>query len=287
MGKNIISYNVINFYKNIHNFRDLSTYNLTLGKYEMYEASTVNQFFKMQNLLYVDNSWVDTTDLDKKTLRSLYRMNASTYKNKIELDERKLRFGIATRIGNINKDFNITLFDNNDCFTAPELKLITLDKEYESIVLNAIDNQLLRNWLKDENNLKYIKDLRNQITSLKINNPVAKRRSNKSLVKNLSLVLRNQEAFIWFDTNCELLDVAYITKTLNPKNIIDAITNKLLDDFYLIYLVIQLLAPFGLDLTLKISEKEVNEANEVDVRPNDDFANVSEPVSPTATTSVK
>ncbi|WP_051590852.1 MAG2810 family protein [Mycoplasmopsis felifaucium] len=269
MGAKIINYSPINFYKNTSNFADLANYNLVLGKYELYEATTKNQYFKLQNLLYHDNSWVDISSVDNKTFKKIMKYNANVYKSRVELDENVRRFGIAAKILNINKDFNITLFDANNNYSSAELFKIELDKQFDSIVLNAKRNVLLSEWLEDENNLKYLKELHEFITSINIYNPAKKQHIKKNSIKSLSLVLRNQEAFIWFDTNCELFDLAFSSYTLKAPEIVDIITNKIIDDFYLVYLLIQLLAPFGLDVTLKIDEKKVNDANELKTSDND------------------
>lgn len=262
IGNKNISFNHINYFKNVHNFKELKHFNLVCEKYELYEALTNRQYFKMQNLLYRSERWKLTSDLDKKVLHKLQAKKAEEYKNKIQILDDKLRFGIAAKILNIDKDINITLFDSEKTYTPSEYEPVEINKKYEELYLYGLKNHKIDEWAKDENNLKYLRDLREQIEKFVVNVPVKKYKRDKKASKNIGLMLRNQEAFIWADIPFELLDLGFETWELNKESNIDLITNKILDDFYLIYLLMQLLAPFGYDLTLKISEQEIKKAEE-------------------------
>ncbi|WP_029513659.1 MAG2810 family protein [Mycoplasmopsis primatum] len=259
----IISYDVINFYKNVHNFNDLLHHNLICGKYELYEALTSQQYFKMQNLEYYDELWLDKSKIDKKLYKKLKLVNASEYKNKVQVTKRELRFGLAAKISNIDKNIALTLFDENKLYTPNNYIKVTLPTEFESLNLYAEQPQLLTKWIEEKGNLDYLVNLKNQLNKIVINNPLAKKQKNKpkNNPQNISLLLRNQEAFIWFETPTELLDLSFAINTLNKDKIIDILVNKILDDFYAIYLFIQLLAPFGYDLVLKIDKEVVEREN--------------------------
>ncbi len=116
----------------------------------------------------------------------------------------------------------------------------------------------MQKWANDISNLSYLNDLKNEFDSIAINSSISLKNSrrDKSFAKDLSIFIKNQEAFIWFKTPTQLLDLSFKSPTLNKDEITELIVNKILDEFYLVYLSLMFLAPFGYDNVVSIDENE-------------------------------
>nr|WP_233749945.1 hypothetical protein [Mycoplasmopsis agalactiae] len=127
--------------------------------------------------------------------------------------------------------------------------------------INSEEPSLMQKWASNTNNLSYLGDLKNEFDSIAINSSISLKnsRKDKSFAKDLAILIKNQEAFIWFKTPTQLLDLYFKTPTLNKETVTELIVNKILDEFYLVYLSLMLLAPFGYDNVVSISENEAKE----------------------------
>ncbi|MBZ4195480.1 MAG2810 family protein [Mycoplasma tauri] len=258
-----INYESINFYKNTNNIKDLKNYNLITQKYEMYEARTRQQYIKMQNLLFRKTKWCQLDNLSKKVYKKALKNKKLFYKDRIEITEDELYFGIAAKLINLDKNVNLTLFDDKDNYTPDGYKLLNESKQIMNLNLRSSNSNALDKWVNDSNNLQYLIDLKNTINKTTINVPdkKSKIKNHYQKIDNLGMLIRNQEAFIWFKTPFELLDMHFEIYTFKKDKLVDLYVNKILDDAYVVYLVMQLLTPFGFDINIKINDIEVQEAN--------------------------
>ncbi|UUD35741.1 hypothetical protein NPA07_02595 [Mycoplasmopsis caviae] len=257
------NYELINFYKNTHNFSDLkSGFAPICKKYEQYEALTTNQYIKMHNIEYQGSIWHNINSLSRKIKKRVLKTNAQTYGNLIEQKLTKKRFGIAVKLKNLNPEVNVSLFDKDNIYTPNDYKSIDIPKSYEKLLIKSNNPFVLESWLNQKNNLEFLNEIYNELIISQISVPNTKA-NKKFLIDNLSFIVRNTEAFIWFDIPFELVDLIFIAKNINKEDIIETIVNKLMDDFYLIYLALQLLVPFGLEISVK--EEVVNKPLESDL----------------------
>ena len=126
-----------------------------------------------------------------------------------------------------------------------------IDKKYDDLILKTEDEKLLMEWI-NENNLAFLEAIKNELNSYKYEN------EKKNLINNLSLLIRNQEAFIWFNSKYEILDLNINLKSINRNKVIKTFVLRIIDDIYLIYLLLQLLIPFGLKLKdVQIQEEKI------------------------------
>nr|WP_307922180.1 hypothetical protein [Mycoplasmopsis bovis] len=139
-------------------------------------------------------------------------------------------------------------------------KKLDVKDEFSILNISSEDTELMQKWANDISNLSYLNDLKNEFDSIAINSSISLKNSrrDKSFAKDLSIFIKNQEAFIWFKTPTQLLDLSFKSPTLNKDEITELIVNKILDEFYLVYLSLMFLAPFGYDNVVSIDENETN-----------------------------
>ncbi|ADN68990.1 MAG2810 family protein [Mycoplasmopsis fermentans] len=257
------NYDLINFYKNTHNFKNFEFGFAPIHKkYEQYEALTDNQYLKMQNVYYEGNIWHDLASINHKLKKQLIKAKSRTYGQLIEQKLSVKRFGIAVKLRELNPEVNVSFFDKDNFYTPSDYTSVELPKAYEKLLLKSNNHAVLKAWLDQKNNLEFLNEIFNELTISQISVPNTKA-NKKYLLNNLSFLIRNTEAFIWFDIPFELIDLIFEAKTINKEDIIETLTNKLMDDFYLIYLALQLLVPFGLEISVK--EEIVNKPLESDL----------------------
>ncbi|MBT1338923.1 hypothetical protein FCL79_03370, partial [Mycoplasma bovis] len=257
-GNKIVNFGHISFFKNTSNFKNLSKFNVINNKYEMYEALSNKQFIKMQNIEYRNEEWLAINNLSNKEIKKLKKAKAKVYKGKIQRIEHNLYFGIATKLLNLNKSVSVTLFDEFNNYTPESFKKLDVKDEFSILNISSEDTELMQKWANDISNLSYLNDLKNEFDSIAINSSISLKNSrrDKSFAKDLSIFIKNQEAFIWFKTPTQLLDLSFKSPTLNKDEITELIVNKILDEFYLVYLSLMFLAPFGYDNVVSIDENE-------------------------------
>lgn len=257
-GNKIVNFGHISFFKNTSNFKNLSKFNVINNKYEMYEALSNKQFIKMQNIEYRNEEWLAINNLSNKEIKRLKKAKAKVYKGKIQRIEHNLYFGIATKLLNLNKSVSVTLFDEFNNYTPESFKKLDVKDEFSILNISSEDTELMQKWANDISNLSYLNDLKNEFDSIAINSSISLKNSrrDKSFAKDLSIFIKNQEAFIWFKTPTQLLDLSFKSPTLNKDEITELIVNKILDEFYLVYLSLMFLAPFGYDNVVSIDENE-------------------------------
>lgn len=257
------NYDLINFYKNTHNFKNLEFGFAPIHKkYEQYEALTNNQYLKMQNVYYEGSIWHDLASINRKLKKQLIKAKSRTYGQLIEQKLSVKRFGIAVKLRELNPEVNVSFFDKDNFYTPSDYTSVELPKAYEKLLLKSNNHAVLKAWLDQKNNLEFLNEIYNELTISQISVPNTKA-NKKYLLNNLSFLIRNTEAFIWFDIPFELIDLIFEAKTINKEDIIETLTNKLMDDFYLIYLALQLLVPFGLEISVK--EEIINKPLESDL----------------------
>nr|WP_307907112.1 hypothetical protein [Mycoplasmopsis bovis] len=224
----------------------------------MYEALSNKQFIKMQNIEYRNEEWLAINNLSNKEIKRLKKAKAKVYKGKIQRIEHNLYFGIATKLLNLNKSVSVTLFDEFNNYTPESFKKLDVKDEFSILNISSEDTELMQKWANDISNLSYLNDLKNEFDSIAINSSISLKNSrrDKSFAKDLSIFIKNQEAFIWFKTPTQLLDLSFKSPTLNKDEITELIVNKILDEFYLVYLSLMFLAPFGYDNVVSIDENE-------------------------------
>ncbi|MCE6056297.1 hypothetical protein J7889_01675 [Mycoplasmopsis agalactiae] len=257
----IVNFANISFFKNTSNFKNLSKFNVINNKYEMYEAVSNKQLIRMQNIEFRSEEWIKLNDLSNKEIKKLKSAKSFIYKDKIQKIENKLYFGIAAKLLNLNKNVSLTLFDELNNYTPEGFKKVEVKDEFMTLNINSEEPSLMQKWASDTNNLSYLSDLKNEFDSIAINSSISLKnsRKDKSFAKDLSILIKNQEAFIWFKTPTQLLDLYFKTPTLNKETVTELIVNKILDEFYLVYLSLMFLAPFGYDNVVSISENEAKE----------------------------
>lgn len=257
----IVNFANISFFKNTSNFKNLSKFNVINNKYEMYEAVSNKQLIRMQNIEFRSEEWIKLNDLSNKEIKKLKSAKSFIYKDKIQKIENKLYFGIAAKLLNLNKNVSLTLFDELNNYTPEGFKKVEVKDEFMTLNINSEEPSLMQKWASDTNNLSYLSDLKNEFDSIAINSSISLKnsRKDKSFAKDLAILIKNQEAFIWFKTPTQLLDLYFKTPTLNKETVTELIVNKILDEFYLVYLSLMFLAPFGYDNVVSISENEAKE----------------------------
>lgn len=257
----IVNFANISFFKNTSNFKNLSKFNVINNKYEMYEAVSNKQLIRMQNIEFRSEEWIKLNDLSNKEIKKLKSAKSLIYKDKIQKIENKLYFGIAAKLLNLNKNVSLTLFDELNNYTPEGFKKVEVKDEFMTLNINSEEPSLMQKWASDTNNLSYLSDLKNEFDSIAINSSISLKnsRKDKSFAKDLAILIKNQEAFIWFKTPTQLLDLYFKTPTLNKETVTELIVNKILDEFYLVYLSLMFLAPFGYDNVVSISENEAKE----------------------------
>lgn len=257
----IVNFANISFFKNTSNFKNLSKFNVINNKYEMYEAVSNKQLIRMQNIEFRSEEWIKLNDLSNKEIKKLKSTKSLIYKDKIQKIENKLYFGIAAKLLNLNKNVSLTLFDELNNYTPEGFKKVEVKDEFMTLNINSEEPSLMQKWASDTNNLSYLSDLKNEFDSIAINSSISLKnsRKDKSFAKDLAILIKNQEAFIWFKTPTQLLDLYFKTPTLNKETVTELIVNKILDEFYLVYLSLMFLAPFGYDNVVSISENEAKE----------------------------
>ncbi|UUM25804.1 hypothetical protein NQV05_01530 [Mycoplasmopsis agalactiae] len=257
----IVNFANISFFKNTSNFKNLSKFNVINNKYEMYEAVSNKQLIRMQNIEFRSEEWIKLNDLSNKEIKKLKSAKSFIYKDKIQKIENKLYFGIAAKLLNLNKNVSLTLFDELNNYTPEGFKKVEVKDEFMTLNINSEELSLMQKWASDTNNLSYLSDLKNEFDSIAINSSISLKnsRKDKSFAKDLAILIKNQEAFIWFKTPTQLLDLYFKTPTLNKETVTELIVNKILDEFYLVYLSLMFLAPFGYDNVVSISENEAKE----------------------------
>ncbi|MCE6061561.1 hypothetical protein J8A71_01445 [Mycoplasmopsis agalactiae] len=257
----IVNFANISFFKNTSNFKNLSKFNVINNKYEMYEAVSNKQLIRMQNIEFRSEEWIKLNDLSNKEIKKLKSAKSFIYKDKIQKIENKLYFGIAAKLLNLNKNVSLTLFDELNNYTPEGFKKVEVKDEFMTLNINSEEPSLMQKWASDTNNLSYLSDLKNEFDSITINSSISLKnsRKDKSFAKDLAILIKNQEAFIWFKTPTQLLDLYFKTPTLNKETVTELIVNKILDEFYLVYLSLMFLAPFGYDNVVSISENEAKE----------------------------
>ncbi|WP_331706679.1 MAG2810 family protein [Mycoplasmopsis agalactiae] len=260
-GNKIVNFANISFFKNTSNFKNLSKFNVINNKYEMYEAVSNKQLIRMQNIEFRSEEWIKINDLSNKEIKKLKSAKSLIYKDKIQKIENKLYFGIAAKLLNLNKNVSLTLFDELNNYTPEGFKKVEVKDEFMSLNINSEEPSLMQKWASYTNNLSYLSDLKNEFDSIAINSSISLKnsRKDKSFAKDLAILIKNQEAFIWFKTPTQLLDLYFKTPTLNKETVTELIVNKILDEFYLVYLSLMFLAPFGYDNVVSISENEAKD----------------------------
>lgn len=253
---NIIpKYEQINFYRNIKNFKDLPNGSLAIsGKYQIYDLVTEDQYIKAQNLEYFLSKWYDLRFLNKKEAKKILSKKNDSYLNQVEIREINKKFGMAIKLRNLKENINLTLFDKDNLYSPETYTFIeNVDKKYDDLILKTEDEKLLMEWI-NENNLAFLEAIKNELNSYKYEN------EKKNLINNLSLLIRNQEAFIWFNSKYEILDLNLNLKSINRNKVIKTFVLRIIDDIYLIYLLLQLLIPFG----LKLKDVQIQEEKQID-----------------------
>lgn len=241
----IPKYEQINFFRNIKNFNDIEMGTFAIvGKYPLYDLVTDDQYIKMQNLEYFSSKWYDLRFLTKKEAKKYLAKSKKTYINQIEIQEYLNRFGLAVKLRNLKESISLTLFDKNNIYTPAEFESVELDKKYNDLFIKTESKTELLPWL-EENNLAFLEAIKNELSAYKYQDSAT---IKTNLVNKLSLLIKKQEAFIWFDSPSKLLDLYINLKTINKSKIIKIFVSRLIDDIYLIYLLLQLLVPFGLKL---------------------------------------
>ncbi|WP_027120645.1 MAG2810 family protein [Mycoplasmopsis lipofaciens] len=244
--------NIISFFKNIKKFNDLDKNSIYIqDKYEQFEAYNAEQFFKFQNIEYLTKYWINKKTLTNKELRKMKKNNVQKYRNSYEKNLITKRFAVAAKINSLNRDISISLFDYDNLFTSSEFKKIEVAKAYEILNLKSKNPEYLEKWLEQKSNLEFLLELYKEINLTKINNPSI---SIKNLIKiknkRLSIHIENQEAYIWFDCPHEIIELNFSSPSVIKEDIAEIIANKYINDFYTIYLLLELLTPFGLKLDI-------------------------------------
>lgn len=262
-------YKPLNFFKNIHNFNNWdSSYAPVNGKYEQYNAANNEEYIKLQNLEYSASIWVKENILSKKELRKLLRTNSASYKDLYERKKTFKRFGIAVKLWNLNPQITLTMFDKNDNYTPEGFHQLKLEEQYQDLYIKTNNPEALASWAQNKNNLDFISEIYQDLSITKIST-INNKKENSLPLKNPSLLIRNQEAFIWFDTPEELLDLQYVNKSLDKNTVAEILSKKLNDDLYVVYLALQLLVPFGLKIGIHYDENEDRLLNERLARTSD------------------
>ncbi|QSF13697.1 MAG2810 family protein [Mycoplasma sp. Mirounga ES2805-ORL] len=267
-------YSLIKFFKNISNFKDIdNNFYCSNNKYEQYEFHNDSHLFKMQNLEYKSNSWKNINDLKNKYIKQLKKDGSTIYGSRIELNSSIKRFAIAAKLKNFNEKISLTLFDKNNNYTPANFEEIVFSKkEYEHLYLKVNDKELLNEWLNDSNNIDFLKLISGElILGHFINIIDKKQRFRLKKLTNLSMFIREQEAYIFFDTPTELFDLFFKNHSINVHKLSEKISEKIIDDFYLLYMLLELLAPFGLNLTSTNIEELTKEIEEKELKINNDL----------------
>ncbi|WP_406616113.1 MAG2810 family protein [Mycoplasmopsis hyopharyngis] len=260
----IPKYEQINFFRNIKNFNDIQIGTFAIvGKYPIYDLVTDDQYIKMQNLEYFSSKWYDLRLLAKKEAKKYLSKSKKSYMNQIEVQEYLDRFGLAVKLRNLKESISLTLFDKDNIYTPEEFEIVELDKKYSDLYIKTESKNELLPWL-EENNLAFLEAIKNELNAYKYQDSTT---IKNNLVNKLSLLIKKQEAFIWFDSSSKLLDLEIKLKTINKNKIIKTFVSRLIDDIYLIYLLLQLLVPFGLKLKDFEFDSEIKQMEEENKKP--------------------
>lgn len=242
-GVIVPKYEAINFYRNTKNFNDIPNGSVSLfGKYPIYDLKTEEHYIKMQNIEYFCSKWYDARLLDPKKLKKVKKRKTNTYLNQIENFEVKKRFGIAVKLANLKEDISLTMFDKKNIFTPENYE--NFQTQFDNLNIKTSNLHALEEWNKKEN-LEFLNTIFLELDNYKFKN-------KRQFIKNVSLMIRNREGFIWFDRNEEILDLNLKLKTLNKDKVIQQYIISMIDDLYLIYLILHLLLPFGFSLEINV-----------------------------------
>ncbi|EGV00308.1 hypothetical protein MCSF7_00844 [Mycoplasmopsis columbina SF7] len=243
----------ISFFKNINNFKEMNnSYHLT-HHYKQHAIITNNTYVRMQNLHYKSENYQNFYDLKfwtkiKYILKIWFKKGVkwSSYQGEIEEEKNIQRFGLSFKLTSLNKNLEFTLFDKNNYFTPGDYTSLVLDDRYEFLKIKNKKNEALTKWVNESTNLEAVKVITQMINNYKFIN--FKYKFKKSTISNLSLKVSNQEIFIWFNTKEQILNFTVSPKIINTKKWSQLMSKKILNDFYFIYLICNLVVPFGLEI---------------------------------------
>ncbi|VEU75212.1 Uncharacterised protein [Mycoplasmopsis maculosa] len=248
--------NTIRFFKNMNNFKNISNFNLVENKYPIYELSNGKNYFKMGNLEYFNLNWVNKNSLKKSKIRKLVKSGSEIYGNYIQDPKKIKRFGYAFKSEKLSSDMNLIFFDPLNVYSKEDPNYSILDKEYTHLSVKGIANPYVNKWIMDKENLDLINTIYNELNISSVNSIGNKIKNNQ--IESIGMVVKNSEVYIWFDTPFELLDLKSQAVSLKKEENIKYISEKIIDDFYLIYLIFQLCSPFGFSVKLKNTFNEKN-----------------------------
>ncbi|VEU77882.1 MAG2810 family protein [Mycoplasmopsis columbinasalis] len=243
--------NAIGFFKNINNFQEMeNNYHLT-SRYPVLEAHANPFFFlKMQNLHYKGETFSQYYETSFfKRLSYLYQQRTTgkvrftNYKKQIEHERTIDRFGIALKINTLIPDLNLTLFDFNNSHTPDNFDALQLPESYKNLLICVPNTSAFPTWASNPQMLASLSESKNKINTLRINSFGPRRKTAK--INDFVVRIFGQEVYIWFDTKAQLFDLPRVPKTFSINKWTKKISRKVLEDFFALYTILNLLTPFG------------------------------------------